>query len=232
MRCIIIDDDSVSLRILAEYIARTDFLVDAGQFATSIEAINFLHTNPDIDLIFLDVRLPEMDGFEFLDTFENPPQVIMVSASEEYALKAFDFGAIDYLLKPVAYARFYKAVQRALKSMNPISAEGELFLKKNSSLVRVPYSSIFWVESMENYVNIFAERGRFTLHFTLKAVEGHLPHGVFRRIHRSYIVNTTKIESIEDNVVIMSYKGEAVRLPIGKSYRDVLLSSLRFSSPK
>ena len=127
MRCIIIDDDSVSLRILAEYIARTDFLVDAGQFATSIEAINFLHTNPDIDLIFLDVRLPEMDGFEFLDTFENPPQVIMVSASEEYALKAFDFGAIDYLLKPVAYARFYKAVQRALKSMNPISAEGRAF---------------------------------------------------------------------------------------------------------
>ena len=232
MRCIIIDDDSVSRRILAEYIARTDFLVDAGQFATSIEAINFLHTNPDIDLIFLDVRLPEMDGFEFLDTFENPPQVIMVSASEEYALKAFDFGAIDYLLKPVAYARFYKAVQRALKSMNPISAEGELFLKKNSSLVRVPYSSIFWVESMENYVKIITDTEKFTLHFTLKTTEGHMPPSMFRRIHRSYIVNVTRIQRIEDSAVVMELDGKPVSLPIGKSYRDGLMSALRLITVK
>ncbi|MFC2324632.1 MAG: LytR/AlgR family response regulator transcription factor [Bacteroides sp.] len=232
MRCIIIDDDAVSRRILLEYVNQTDFMVSAGEFASSIEALNFLKRENGIDLVFLDVMLPNMDGFEFLDTLENPPQVIMVSASDSYAVRAFDFGATDYLLKPISYARFFKGVSKAMKWMHPTGSEGELFLKKNASLVRVPYSSILWVESMENYVKIITDNEKFTLHFTLKTTEGHMPPSMFRRIHRSYIVNITRIQSIEDSSVIMLQEGKPVSLPIGKSYKDALMSALRFITVK
>ncbi len=232
MRCIIIDDDPVSRRILLEYVNQTDFMVSAGEFESAIEALNFLQRESGIDLVFLDVMLPSMDGFELLDTLENPPQVIMVSASDSYAVKAFDFGATDYLLKPISYARFFKGVSKAMKWMHPTGAEGELFLKKNSSLVRVPYSSILWVESMENYVKIITDSEKFTLHFTLKTTEGHMPTSMFRRIHRSYIVNITRIQRIEDSAVIMELEGKPVSLPIGKSYRDGLMSALRLITVK
>ena len=232
MRCIIIDDDPVSRRILLEYVNQTDFMVSAGEFESAIEALNFLKRESGIDLVFLDVMLPSMDGFELLDTLENPPQVIMVSASDAYAVKAFDFGATDYLLKPISYARFFKGVSKAMKWMHPTGAEGELFLKKNSSLVRVPYSSILWVESMENYVKIITDSEKFTLHFTLKTTEGHMPTSMFRRIHRSYIVNITRIQRIEDSAVIMELEGKPVSLPIGKSYRDGLMSALRLITVK
>ena len=232
MRCIIIDDDPVSRRILLEYVNQTDFMVSAGEFESVIEALNFLKRESGIDLVFLDVMLPSMDGFELLDILENPPQVIMVSASDAYAVKAFDFGATDYLLKPISYARFFKGVSKAMKWMHPTGAEGELFLKKNSSLVRVPYSSILWVESMENYVKIITDSEKFTLHFTLKTTEGHMPTSMFRRIHRSYIVNITRIQRIEDSAVIMELEGKPVSLPIGKSYRDGLMSALRLITVK
>lgn len=230
MRCITIDDDSVTRRLVAEYIARTDFLIDCGQFEDSVEAINFLQNTNDIDLIFLDIQLPTMDGFEFLDTLESSPQIIVMSVSPEYALRAFDFGATDYLLKPISYARFFKGVSKVLKFMRTEGPDGELYLKKNSALIRVPYSTILWIESMENYVNIYTERERFTLHFMLKTVEGHMPPSMFRRIHRSYIVNLTRIESIEDNTVLLRNGEEMVSLPIGKSYKKNLLSSLSFIS--
>ena len=232
MRCIIIDDDPVSRRILLEYVNQTDFMVSAGEFESAIEALNFLKRESDIDLVFLDVMLPNMDGFELLDTLETPPQVIMISASESHAVRAFDFGATDYLLKPISYARFFKGVSKAMKWMHPTGAEGELFLKKNSSLVRVPYSTILWVESMENYVKIITDTEKFTLHFTLKTTEGHMPPSMFRRIHRSDIVNVTRIQRIEDSAVVMELDGKPVSLPIGKSYRDGLMSALRLITVK
>ncbi len=232
MRCIIIDDDAVSRSILLEYVNQTDFLVSVGEFESAIEALNFLKRESAVDLVFLDVMMPNMDGFELLDTLESAPQIILISASDTYAVKAFDFGATDYLLKPISYARFFKGVSKALKWMHPTGNEGELFLKKNSSLIRVPYSSILWVESMENYVKIITDTERFTLHFTLKTTEGQMPPSMFRRIHRSYIVNLTRIQSIEDNAVVMVQDGKNVSLPIGKSYRDGLMGALRFMTLK
>ncbi len=228
MQCIVIDDDAVTRRIIGEYIDRTDFLVNIAEFDNAIEGLNFLHSNPGVDLIFLDIRMPGMDGFELLDTLEQQPQVIIISGSDEYAMQAFEFGASDYLLKPIAYPRFYKGVSKTLRWMRPPSNSGELYLKKNSALVRVSYASIVWVESMENYVKIHTETERFTLHFTLKATERHLPEGMFKRIHRSYIVNLQHIQSIEENNVLLLQHGETVTLPIGKAYRENLLGSLNF----
>ncbi len=154
MRCVIIDDDQLTRRILSEYISRTDFLVEVGQYGDLTEAICALQQDPSVDLIFLDVRFPQMSGFDFLEGLDRPPQTIIMSVSDEYALRAFDIGATDYLLKPISYPRFFKSVSKALRWMRPVGEEEVLYLKKGSSLVRVPYTSIVWIESMENYVNI------------------------------------------------------------------------------
>lgn len=233
MRCVVIDDDSVTRCILSEYIERTDFLVDAGQYGNLVDAVHALQEDPLVDLIFLDVRFPQMTGFDFLESLDRPPQTVIMSVSDEYALRAFDIGATDYLLKPISYGRFFKSVSKALRWMRPISPDEVLYLKKNNALVRVPYQDILWIESMDNYVKVYTEQERFILHFTLKAIEGHLPTTVFRRIHRSYIINLSRIESIEDNMVILRGEGEApVALPVGKVFRDNLLGSINFISLK
>lgn len=232
MKCITIDDDIVTRKLLAKYISQTDSLLDVGQFADSIEAINFLQTTAeDVDLIFLDIQMPAMDGFEFLNLLETTPQVVVISASPEYALRAFDYGATDYLLKPISYSRFYQAVSKTMRWTQPAHLDDELFLKRDNSLVRVPFQSILWVEAMENYVVLYTDEERFILHFTLKSIVSQMPSALFRQIHRSYIVNISRIESIdEDSNVVLRRKGEEIRLPIGKRYRDRLMSSLRFFS--
>lgn len=232
MKCITVDDDSVTRALLGKYISQTDSLFDAGRFGDSIEAINFLEANNDISLIFLDIEMPGMDGFEFIESLDYEPLVVVISSSEEYALHAFNIGAMDYLLKPISYGRFYKSVLKAMKWSRPADWERELFLRKDDVLVRVLYSSILWIESMENYVRVVTDNERFVLHFTMKAVANQMPAAQFRRIHRSYIVNVSRIEAIEEQGVRVSYSGEQVILPIGNSYRDNLMNSLWFISPK
>lgn len=232
MRCVVIDDDPIIRRILAEYIERTDFLIDAGSYGSLTEAIQALQINDNvenIDLIFLDVRFPEMSGFDFLENLDKTPQIIIMSVSEEYAIRAFDIGATDYLLKPIDYPRFFKSVTKALRGMGPVGPEEVLYLKKNAALVKVAYTDIIWIESMENYIRIHTDQERFVIHFTLKAIENHLPRAIFKRIHRSHIINLTRILAIEDSsVTLKGPKDETKVLPIGKSYKDDLINSLQY----
>ena len=229
MKCIVIDDDALSRRVIEEFITRTDFLNFANSFQNAIEAINPLDKTPDdIDLIFLDIEMPEMDGIDFLNTLKNLPQVIIVSSKEKYALEAFDYDVTDYLLKPVTYGRFYKAV---LKAKNIHEARGkkesdEIFIKKNSALVQLKYDDILWVEALENYVIVNSYNEKFTIHFTMKSIESQLPDSQFKRVHRSYIVNVRKINRIEDNsVFIKSNEGVKV-IPIGKAYKDKFMGDI------
>jgi two-component system response regulator protein len=232
MKCITVDDDAVTRTLLGKYISQTDSLFDAGRFEDSIAAINFLETHSDISLIFLDIEMPGMDGFEFIESLDYEPLVVVISSSDRYALHAFEMGAMDYLLKPISYARFYKAVSKAMKWSRPSDWEKELFLRKDDSLVRVMFSSILWIESMENYVRVVTDTDRFVLHFTMKAVVNQMPASQFRRIHRSYIVNMSRVESIEEQGVRVRYDGGFELLPIGSSYREGLIGSLRFISSK
>jgi len=160
----------------------------------------------------------------------NPPQVIIVSSKEKYALNAFDYDVTDYLLKPVHYSRFFNAIERARKkaaqtSVDQISKE-EIFIKKNSSLVRLKYDEILWIEALENYVIFNTFNDRFTIHFTMKAIEQRLPAKKFTRVHRSFIVNTSSINLIEDNAIIIKTQDGPKSIPIGKSYRDKLMSDI------
>lgn len=230
MNCIIIDDDKISLKILEEFIKKTETLELHGVYENAIEAINALQKNNGIDLIFLDIEMPEMTGFEFLKNISDPPQIIIVSAKEGYALNAFEFNVTDYLLKPITYARFFKAVDKAFnlfqKKYQPISSGDEIFIKKNSSLVRIKYEDIIWIEALENYVIFNTSAEKYTVHYTMKSVEQKLPAKKFIRVHRSYIVNVGLIDYIEENMVYVKTNDGSKPLPIGKSYKDSLLNDL------
>ncbi len=230
MNCIIVDDDEMSRRVVEEYTKRTDFLNLVESFSSAVEAINFLKQNEDIQLVFLDIEMPEMTGIEFLNSLDLPPQVIIVSSKEKYALQSYEYSVTDYLLKPITYARFFKAVSKAYEHYNrnrsPVDGEKEIFIKKNSSLVRIKYNDILWVEALENYVVINTPIEKFTIHFTMKSIENQLPSVKFKRVHRSFIVNISRITSIEDNSVVIKLADSRKIIPIGKSYRDKLLKEI------
>lgn len=230
MNCIIIDDDEMSRRVVEEFINRTDFLDLKNSFSNAVEAINYIKQDEDVNLIFLDIEMPEMSGIDFLNTLLTPPQVIIISSKEEYAIQAFDYSVTDYLLKPITYARYFKAVSKAYEIFNKgranVDVEKEIFIKKNSSLVRIKYNDILWIEALENYVVINTINDKFTIHFTMKSIENQLPSIKFKRVHRSFIVNISRITSIEDNSVIIKLNEIKKVIPIGKSYKEKLLNEI------
>jgi DNA-binding LytR/AlgR family response regulator len=230
MNCIIVDDDNLSRKVLGEHVKRSSFLTLTGVFDNAIEARNKLAETSDIDLIFLDIQMPEMDGFELIDSLENPPAVIMVTVNEELAVKAYDFDVIDYLVKPVSYSRFCKAVDKVVRYQNKNARENvgqnEVFIKKGSSLVKLKLVDIIVVEALENYVVVHTDKEKYTIHFTMKAIEQQLPSLIFIRVHRSFIVNKNRIVMIKDNSVDISGDLDVKNIPIGKSYRENLLKEI------
>jgi DNA-binding LytR/AlgR family response regulator len=230
MNCVIIDDDKLSRKVVESYIDRTEFLTFGASYPSAIEAINNIKKNEPVDLIFLDIEMPEMSGMEFLNSLTTTPQIIIISSKEQYALEAFEYDVTDYLLKPISYSRFFKAVNKAYKryknSASFVQEKSEIFIKSNSSLVRLNYDDILWIEALENYVVVNTYNEKYTIHFTMKAIEEKMPAARFSRIHRSYIVNLSKIEMIEDNSVVIDTEGGSKSIPIGKSYRDKLMGDI------
>jgi DNA-binding LytR/AlgR family response regulator len=230
MNCIVIDDDKLSRRIIEEFIGKTESLTLCGSFSTALDGINFLKQQENVDLIFLDIEMPEMSGIDFMGALKNLPQIIIISSKGKYAIDAFEYDVTDFLLKPVAYARFYKAVDKAMNRQQRANlnsnSKDEIFIKKNSSLVRLKYDDILWVEALENYVIFNTFNEKYTIHFTMKAVEVKLPTNKFVRVHRSFIVNTSSISEIDDNTIIIKVVDGNKSIPIGKSYRDKLMNDL------
>lgn len=230
MNCIIVDDDKLSCKIIAEFVRRTSFLAITGIFENAIDARNELMSRSDTDLIFLDVHMPEMDGFDFIGSLEKPPSIVMITNNEKLALKAYDFDVIDYLIKPVNYSRFCKAVDKVSRYLNKNVGENlgqqEIFIKKGSTLVKIKLNDIIIVEALENYVVLHTSREKFTIHFTMKAIEQQLPSFLFVRVHRSFIVNKSMINMIRDNMLEISNYNDVKSIPIGKSYREFLLKEI------
>jgi DNA-binding LytR/AlgR family response regulator len=236
MNCIIVDDDNMSRKVVESFVEKTEFLHLIGSYDSAMESLKAFEGPDTVDLIFLDIEMPEMTGLEFLNTLENPPQVIIITGKEKYAVDAFDYDVTDFLLKPISLARFLKSANKANKLYNEAmqmsgNTSEEIFIKKkNSTLVRLSYDDILWVEALENYVIVSTYDEKFTIHFTMKAVIDKFPEIRFKRVHRSYIVNVSKIKMIEDNVIVVDTKqGEKV-IPIGKSFKDNLLNDLNLIS--
>ncbi|PLX16401.1 MAG: DNA-binding response regulator [Salinivirgaceae bacterium] len=236
MNCIIIDDDALSRKIIEEFVKKSEVLNLIESYDNAVDAIQAFNGPETIDLVFLDIEMPEMSGLDFLNTLDNPPQIIIISGKEKYALEAFEYDVTDYLLKPVSLPRFIKATNKAQKRFNDaaqVSGEtnDEIFIKKkNSTLVRLNYNDILYIEALENYVIVATYDQRYTIHFTMKAIANKLPENKFKRVHRSYIINVNRIELIEDNTIVIKEQAGSKVIPIGKSYRDSLMDDLNLIS--
>jgi DNA-binding LytR/AlgR family response regulator len=230
MNCIIVDDDKLSCKLLEGYVNKYSSLNLIGVFNDAVSARNEIIKHKEIDLVLLDVTMPEMDGFDFIGSIDHPPNIIIVSGGGEFALRAFDFNVVDFLLKPISYSRFCKAIDKTIRYFTPkeFSSGGdeEIFIKKGSSLVKLKLKEIVFVEALENYVTLNTNTDKYTIHFTMKAIENQLPSGVFLRVHRSFIINKSMIQAIKETSLDIMVGHTVKNIPVGKSFKDSLLNDI------
>jgi DNA-binding LytR/AlgR family response regulator len=229
MNCIICASKNSS-QLLEEFVGKSSSLNLIGTFSDSGSLRAQLSKRQDIDLIFLDVDLPELDILNFINSFDHQANIIIVSQDDKDALKAFEFNIVDYMLKPVTFSRFCKAVDKAIRFYAnkevSNSVANEIFIKKDSMLVKLKIIDILYIEALENYVTLITKNEKFTIHFTMKAIEYQLPSNLFIRVHRSFIVNISLIKRIKENSLDLMLGKELKDIPIGQSYRDPLLNRI------
>ena len=227
LNCIVVDDDEMSRKVVAHFIERTKFLQLTKAFDNAIDALKYLDEE-HVDIIFLDVQMPEMSGMEFINTLEKDIEIILITSEEKYAVEAFEKKVTDYLVKPIEYGRFLQASQEAERKVEIKRAAAvvrkEFYVRTDSKIVRIPFRNILFVEALADYVIIQTEQKKHIVHFTMKGIANRLPEDEFVRTHRSYIVNLEKIEALEDNSVVMGDK----YIPVGASYKEALLDRLNF----
>lgn len=207
LRCIIVDDSFMQRTTISKLVNHHPKLVIVGEYSNAIEAKNGLKNN-DIDLIFLDVEMPIISGFDLLESLENPPQVILITGNPDYALKAFDYNVTDYLYKPISLARFDASVKRAVANYEQINKleedEEYIFVKSNLRQRKVVINDIKYVEALGDYVKLVTNEGNVVILSTMKSFEQKLPKDKFLRIHKSYIVNLEKIEKFNRKIIIVA----------------------------
>lgn len=223
MRCIIVDDEPVARKILQEFVEQVHFLEPAGQFENAVKAEAFLRNNT-ADIMFLDIEMPKLSGVEYLKRSVVKPLVILTTAFPEYALEGYELDIIDYLLKPVAFSRFLKAVQKAKeyaerKEATTRSISSYLFVRSEKRIEKVELRDILYIESLGNYVNIYTEAKKIVAYLTLKGLESQLPADEFIKIHQSFLVSFSRINAIEGNQVRIGDKA----LPISRNYRETVM---------
>ncbi|MBO6524242.1 MAG: LytTR family transcriptional regulator DNA-binding domain-containing protein [Balneolaceae bacterium] len=224
MNCIIIDDEQTARMALKKLCEKTGSVKVLSEFENPADALSFIQ-NTDLDFIFLDIHMPELTGAEFVKSVSELPDVIMTTTDTSFALEAFEYNVIDYLVKPITMPRFLKALDK-LKTKKSNSAEevkaDSIFVNINSRLVKLNFDDIQVIEAKGDYVQIKTEDKKHTVHITLKKIEEKLPGSVFLKVHRSYIINLNKIVDIEDNSILIA---EEI-IPISRGNKETLLSKL------
>jgi len=232
IKTLIVDDEPLAIDILETYVSQISKLELVGKCSNAIEANEMLQDN-DIDLMFLDIQMPQITGIDFLKSLKNPPLVVFTTAYSEYAVEGFELDALDYLLKPISMDRFLKAVNKAEEKLGERAAnnavpefqnETYFFVKADKKLIKVNFDDIIYIEGLKDYVILRQDATRVITLQTMKSLEARLPSTQFKRIHRSFIVNTKKIQAVVGNMVEVQEKGQTKNLPIGKIYRDELLA--------
>lgn len=227
IKCMIVDDEPLARRVLEKHISTLSSLELVMACANAMEAAGYLHEHP-VDVIFLDIKMPEMSGLDFLKTLSDPPHVILTTAYSEYALEGYEYSVVDYLLKPISFERFLKAVNKVSQRMGySVAVKGRMtskipddfiFLRADKIDHKVSFSDIRYIEGYGNFVKMCTSKKMIMVAETMTAIEERLPEDLFLRVHKSYVVSIKKIERIEESTIRM---GEKV-IPIGKTYkRDV-----------
>ena len=229
MKCIIIEDEIPAQRILKSYIAKVSYLELVGTFNAALKAYDVLNTE-DIDLIFLDINLPDISGLSFLRTLKNPPTIIMTTAYPDYAVESFEFETIiDYLVKPFSLERFLKAIQKTQRIQTKIietavekPTSETLFLNVDKTFYKIQFQEIFYVESERNYLTLVSKQQKLSFIGTLRTWKEKLPEQQFIQIHKSFVINKNHVDKISGNEVYIHDK----RIPIGRIFKAKLFEVL------
>lgn len=228
IRTIIIEDDPSSSALLQQYCNRTKIIALEASFSSGIEALSYNNLQ-DIDLILLDIEMPGMSGFEFLNHCNHQPAVIVISTKPQYAVEAFNYSVVDFLEKPFPYTRFQLAVIKAKERIfkqddfsEPAPVNGYIFLKENTAWVKVAIDDILYFENSGDYVKVKTANRQYLIYRTMKSIMESLHSMDFMRIHRTYIINLNKIENIEEHNLLIQNKV----IPIGKSHKSKLMQAL------
>lgn len=229
LKCIIIDDEPVARKVLQEFVEDINYLELIGQAENPLKAISLLDEN-DIDIIFLDINMPKINGIDFLKSSNTHAAIIMTTAYAEYAVEAYGLDVLDYLVKPIAFDRFLKACNKAkevreLKSLLQVNADkinDHFFIKCDNQIEKVFYNDLVYAEAMLNYVMLYTPSGKMMVYITIKSLEEQLPSDLFIKIHKSFIVNRSKIKSIEGNILHIGNE----KIAISQNLREKVLNEI------
>ncbi len=229
INCLIIDDEPLARKGLKEYVDEVEFLQLAGEFENPLRATERLEQG-EIQLLFLDIQMPKISGLDFFRSLQPSIPVIFTTAYPQFALDGFELNALDYLVKPVSFERFYKAALRAKEyyevreknsAEKPISA-GYFFIKADNKLVKIFFRDVLFAEALQNYVVIQTVEKKYITYLTFKAIEEYLPANVFLKTHKSYIIAADKIDSIEGNDILIGTH----HIPISRNLKDEVMEKL------
>jgi len=226
INCLIVDDEPIAREGIMEYVRQIDYLNPVAQCKSAIEAAGLLQIKK-IDLIFLDIQMPKLTGIEFLKALAEPPLVIFTTAYSEYALEGFELDVVDYLLKPISFARFLKAAEKAQSYLNARNKDVSItddffFIKCNGKIEKILMPDVIYIEAMSNYVIIYTSQKKYITYLTFSGIEEQLPAHLFVRIHKSFLVAISAIQTIDGNEIITS----SMRLPLSKNYRNEVMSRI------
>ena len=231
LKCLVIDDEPLARRAIIDYINKVEFLEATESCASALEAQELVENN-DYDLMFLDINMPYLTGIDFLESIKQPPMVIFTTAYSEYALDGYRLQVVDYLLKPIAFKRFYQAAIKAkelflLKNNTRLEvSDNSVFVKHEDSYVKIEWSEIMYIEAMQNYLKLHLRDRCLIIHQTMIAIENLLPKEQFFRIHKSYLINITHIESITGNRLSI----KKTDLPISRMRKEALLNDVVYKN--
>ncbi|MFZ1799416.1 MAG: LytTR family DNA-binding domain-containing protein [Chitinophagaceae bacterium] len=221
INCLVVDDEPIARNGLMEHIRQIDFMHPVATCKSAFEANTWLQKSK-VDLIYLDIQMPKLTGIDFVKDLKNPPLIIFTTAYPNYALEGFELDILDYLLKPISFARFYKSAMKALGHLSMVHngaiADGDdfFFLKSNQKMEKIYIADILYIEGMSNYIIVHTRQKKHIAYLTFKGIEERLPFHLFIRIHKSFLVSISAIQSVDANEVQL----ENGQLPIGKTYRE------------
>lgn len=234
-KCLIVDDEPLARDLIRGHVEKLENFEIVAECSDAMKALNVLREK-QVDLIFLDIQMPQITGTEFLKTLKHPPKVIITTAYREYALEGFELDVIDYLLKPITFERFLKAINKYYQmnqeevqvfsgsSAEKLADESFIYIKENKKVVKVHLSEIRYIEGLSEYVQVFTEKRKIITKTSMAQMEEKLISDNFLRIHKSFIVSISKIEAFTANTIEIQGK----ELPIGRSYKNAVLSALNF----
>jgi DNA-binding LytR/AlgR family response regulator len=221
IKCVIIDDEPLAIQVIENHLKNFDHIEVAGTFTNPLKAYGILEQEK-VDVIFLDINMPQMTGFTFIDNLNHKPLIVITTAYREYAVKSFEMNILDYLVKPIPFNRFLKTMNKIYQQVYLSHGSGEgllqqephIFLKVNKKLIKVNLNDILYIESLKDYIKVNTTLGDYVVHKSLSAITEELPQSNFIRIHRSYTISINKIDAIEGNTTEIANR----KIPIGRNY--------------